>query len=251
MGENKKKRTSGTSPKKKIRAVFFDAGGTLLKPYPSVGHVYSRVARRYGVQVSPADINRTFIRVWKLFQKKAPLGKQTAKRERNWWRGIVTRVMGPHMTKKVFEPYFREVYELFARPACWRLFPDAFPTLKALEKKGYILGIISNWDSRLHRICIGLGLTRYVDFVLASAVEGVGKPQRAIFKRALTLAGVSAGEALHVGDSQKDDLRGARGAGLHALLLDRSQRGRIRGARVKGLRDVVRWVQQQPPRRLN
>ena len=51
---------------------------------------------------------------------------------------------------------------------------------------------------------------------------GAAKPDKRIFERALSLACVKADEALHVGDSLKDDLGGARGAGIDALFLNRN-----------------------------
>lgn len=120
-----------------------------------------------------------------------------------------------------FHRYFEDLYDLFAHPKNWRLFPDALPTLRALHSKKIKLGIISNWDSRLLVLSQRMGLTQEVEFVLASAVEGVAKPNRRLFRKALNIAKVAAGEALHVGDSLKEDYHGAEAAGIRALLLDR------------------------------
>jgi putative hydrolase of the HAD superfamily len=120
-----------------------------------------------------------------------------------------------------FEAFFEELYDRFASPDTWRPFPDTLPTLEELKKRGKILGIVSNWDSRLFGICKGLDLERYLDFVLASAVVGAAKPSPKIFEEALRQARVSPEEALHVGDSLEDDVLGAQQAGIHAVLLDR------------------------------
>jgi putative hydrolase of the HAD superfamily len=90
-----------------------------------------------------------------------------------------------------------------------------------LKRRGRTVGIVSNWDERLFELCDGLRVTPWVDFVLASAVEGTAKPGREIFARALKKAGVGPSEALHVGDSFREDYCGALRAGLAAILLCR------------------------------
>ena len=88
------------------------------------------------------------------------------------------------------------------------------------------MGIVSNWDSRLFHICEGLQLNQYFDFILASAVFGASKPSPKIFEEALKRSGVEAQDAVHIGDSFKDDIQGAHGAGLSAILIDRHPKGR-------------------------
>ena len=123
---------------------------------------------------------------------------------------------------KEFDASFEELYDRFACAEAWRLFPDAVPLLEELKKRGKIVGIVSNWDSRLFGICESLGLGSYLHFILASAVVGAAKPHPKIFQEALKRAGVTPEEALHVGDSLEDDVRGAQGVGIRAVFLDRN-----------------------------
>src|ERR1700704_702865 len=52
-----------------IQAVTFDVGGTLIKPWPSVGHVYAEVAARHGLEAaSPEQLNRQFAEAWREFK---------------------------------------------------------------------------------------------------------------------------------------------------------------------------------------
>ena len=131
------------------------------------------------------------------------------------------RERGEGRTEADFAGFFEELHAEFAHPRTWRLYPDALPTLKAMNKLGRVVGIVSNWDERLFELCDGLKVTPWVDFVLASAVEGTSKPDREIFRRALAKAGGRPSEALHVGDSYREDYCGAKKAGLKALLLCR------------------------------
>ena len=98
------------------------------------------------------------------------------------------------------------------------------PTLEELAGRGLELAVISNWDSHLPRLLDALKLSPFFRVVSVSAIEATGKPAPEIFHRTCRKLGVSPFEALHVGDSYRDDVEGARGAGLEALLLDRDGR---------------------------
>ena len=90
-----------------------------------------------------------------------------------------------------------------------------------LKERKIILGIISNWDSRLISTLDSLELKDHFKFILPSAVVGSAKPDKKIFDEAIRLSGVEPHEACHIGDEVKTDFDGARNAGIHAILLDR------------------------------
>ncbi len=222
---------------KGTRAIFFDAGGTLFRPFPSVGHYYSEVACRYGCNVSEQDVEAAFRRVWHDHDKIGDLkSHMNEKNEKEFWRKVVTEVFKGFGSFSSFDDFFNELHDLFARPEVWKFFPDAEETLQALKKKGYILGLVSNWDSRLVKLCKGLGLDRFMDFMVVSAIFGAAKPDPRIFREALGKAGVKAEEAVHVGDSLEDDIRGAHLAGIKAIWIDRSDR---HATLTKGHQDLV------------
>jgi putative hydrolase of the HAD superfamily len=100
-------------------------------------------------------------------------------------------------------------------------YPDSAPALGALRDAGLRLVIASNWDCSLPEWIGPTGLLDLVDGVVTSADVGMAKPGPAVFMRALELAGVGPGEALHVGDSLDNDIEGARAAGLRAVLVQR------------------------------
>ncbi len=210
---------------KEIRAVFLDAGGTLFRPYPSVGYHYRSVAARYGLVATEEDIETAFRRVWAKHDTMGGLkGHVTEKNERDFWYKIVAEVFQGFEPLSDFEACFMELFDLFSRPAVWKFFPETEDVLRALKKKGYTLGLISNWDSRLVNLCEGFDLDRFMDFYLISAVFGAAKPDPKIFQAALEKANVKAEESVHVGDSLEDDVRGAHQAGIRAIWLDRSGR---------------------------
>lgn len=101
----------------------------------------------------------------------------------------------------------------------FRAYPEVPAALARLRAGGARLAVVSNWDVSLHDVLERTGLRPLVDAVVISAVEGVAKPDPAIFAIALERLGVA--RALHVGDSVEHDVAGARAAGLEAVLVTR------------------------------
>ncbi|GIW56701.1 MAG: hypothetical protein KatS3mg082_3105 [Nitrospiraceae bacterium] len=116
---------------------------------------------------------------------------------------------------------FEELFAYYGRGEAWNVFPDAKPALEALQSREVLLGIVSNFDARLFHICEELGLAGLFRTVVVSSRVGAAKPQAEIFRHALRNLGVSPLEALHVGDSWREDVRGAEAAGMRALCIDR------------------------------
>ncbi len=120
-----------------------------------------------------------------------------------------------------FDEFFEHVFDVFAAPATWKLFPEVLPTLSALKSRGLELGIVSNFDSRLFHVLRGLGIADLFDTVTISSLAHAAKPSPKIFEFALEQHAVEPVDALHVGDSLRDDVEGAKKAGLGAVLLAR------------------------------
>jgi putative hydrolase of the HAD superfamily len=227
------------SSAKKTQVVFFDAGGTLFRPYPSVGEVYAATALRHGVRVSAQEVETAFHAQWhERNGLSAVTGQTSEKIEREWWYRLVRDVFHDLESFQDFDAFFEELYDLFARAECWRLFEDTVPVLDSLKAAGYRLGIISNWDHRLFSIVEQLELTRYFETITASSKVGRAKPSTEIFNYALKAFRVEPDVSLHVGDSLTDDYQGALSAGLKAVLLDRHGKPYNGVVRVNSLRQL-------------
>jgi putative hydrolase of the HAD superfamily len=197
-----------------MKAVTFDVGGTLLEVWPSVGHVYAEVAARNGVKrLSVTALNRRFAAAWRAATPFSHSRLSWARLVDATFRGLTDRP--PSQT------FFAQLYERFASPDAWRIFPDVLPTLDALAARGVKLGVISNWDERLRPLLRQLKLTGYFETIVVSREVRASKPARAIFQHAVRKLGLPAEAVLHVGDSMSMDVRGAQAAGLSALLLKR------------------------------
>jgi HAD superfamily hydrolase (TIGR01549 family) len=104
----------------------------------------------------------------------------------------------------------------------FELFGDVVACLTRLQAAGHQLAVVSNWDYSLSRVLETFGVRSYFSTVLASLEVGWEKPDSRIFEFALEMEGVSADQALHIGDNPVDDVQGAQAVGLRAILLDRT-----------------------------
>ena len=214
-------------PLSPFKAVFFDVGGTLIRVYPSVGDVYARHARPFGYSGSVEVLNKGFVAQWKKMGGIESLRDQSgAEAERKFWSELVYEVFKPLGGLNRFEEYFDLIFEEFRDKSNWRVYEDVIESeiLEKLKKRGVVLGVISNWDSRLISTLENIGLARYFDFILPSAVVGSAKPDKKIFEEALRRSGVAPHEACHIGDEMRTDVAGAEGVGIHPILLDRDNR---------------------------
>jgi putative hydrolase of the HAD superfamily len=213
-----------------IRVVFFDAADTLFHVHGSVAEMYLRHAVQFGFLQKPdslAAIQHAFSRAFReapppIFAVTEPAVLKRS--ERLWWFDIVHNVFYRVGMFARFDDFFDQVFRAFEDPHAWRLFPETASTLARLKAQGFELGVISNFDSRLFPVMRGLGIADAFDTVTISSLVQAAKPSPKIFQAALDKHAVDPDEALHVGDSLRDDVEGARKAGLHAVLLDREER---------------------------
>lgn len=208
-----------------LRAVLLDAAGTLISTAEPVGDTYARWARRFGSNLTAKALGDGFRHEFCAMPPMAFAGVtavRLAELERNWWRNLVQRVVD-HSGRDLerFDEFFDAVFQHFASPDAWRLYPEVVAVLRALQARGYSLAVVSNFDSRLLGILEGLGLAPFLDVIEFSTAAGAAKPDPRIFAGALKRLELDADQALHVGDGLHNDYQGARDAGLHALLLRR------------------------------
>jgi putative hydrolase of the HAD superfamily len=223
-----------------VEMVFFDAGGTLLHPHPSVGAIYAQVARRHGLRVDAEQMQQAFGVAWKKCHRAEPSGQVSQTSAVTWWRHVVfTTLDALDATMNDRELYFQELYAVFARPEVWRLYPEARKVLDTLSGRGYKLGLISNWDARLRPLLQDLEIADYFCVTTISCEVGAEKPDAAIFRHALKSARIEPASAFHVGDSLRDDVRGARRVGMRAVLLERDHGVAHRGRTIRSLTELL------------
>jgi putative hydrolase of the HAD superfamily len=92
--------------------------------------------------------------------------------------------------------------------------------LDAVRERGAKVAVVSNSEGMLERLFEDLDIRRHFDLVADSGILGIEKPDPRIFEYVLDAFGVSASEALHLGDSIATDVDGARRAGIDVMLVD-------------------------------
>jgi putative hydrolase of the HAD superfamily len=217
-----------------VEAVTFDVGGTLIEPFPSVGHVYCEVAAAHGVSgFGPEALNQKFKRIWSTLQH--------FNYTREEWKGLVDRVF-EEAAELPSQTFFEALYARFADPEAWRIYEDVQPALEELSARGVPMGLISNWDERLHPLLRSLRLHDYFRAITVSCEVGYTKPAHQIFDVAAARLGIAKERILHVGDNRELDIDGARLAGFQALRLqrDRGEQAAVVSDRyIKSLRELL------------
>lgn len=157
-----------------IKWIFFDVGSTLVDEHLAYEHRFRDIASDSGESFE--TIRDTAMEFYRR-NKKGDL--ETAKK------------LGVVLTKWHGED---EV-----------LYPDAADCLKKLHGR-YKLGIIANQSPGTAERLERFGILQYIDLVIASAEEGVAKPDPRIFEIALERAGCRPNEAVMVGDRIDNDI---------------------------------------------
>jgi putative hydrolase of the HAD superfamily len=206
-----------------IRAITFDVGGTLIEPWPSVGHIYAEVAAAHGWNgISPRILNRNFVAAWAALKD--------FRHTRRQWAALVDSTFCGLIETPPSKTFFPALYDRFGSHESWRIFDDVKPTLEDLKSKGLKLGVISNWDTRLRPLLRQLKLDACFDVIIVSCDLDSPKPSPEMFFETARRFGLPPRDILHVGDNFNMDVRGARGTGYNAVLLKRGKAPARRGA---------------------
>ncbi len=225
----------------RLRAVFFDAGNTLLRMnYPVIAeHLAGRGRRVSADQVEEAEL-RARVR---LDPHLAPGASTESKTTAGRYLRFLLEHLGISDEAEIEDiTRWRRGYNLPV--GLWnRADPEALSALRRVQAAGLLAGVISNSNGSVRSILEETGLAAHLDFIIDSAVVGVEKPDPRIFQLGLREAGVTSEEAVYVGDLYSVDVLGARGAGLDGMLLDPRGYWRPRDCRLaRGLDEAVDLV---------
>jgi putative hydrolase of the HAD superfamily len=128
----------------RIRAVYFDAVGTVLFPTESAPNIYCEAAKRYGLDDSPDQVKRRFTEAY--FRQEAidkeSMWQTDEAREIGRWQAIVTESL-PGTPPECFD----WLYQHFAQPEAWRVPPEAVILFQELHSRGLQLGLASNYET--------------------------------------------------------------------------------------------------------
>ena len=210
-----------------IRTVFFDAGFTLIRPYPSTPEICQQVCQRLNLHVHLDAVKERMTEAQDYYYRQMRLNRHTWGSEQaisEFWISYYMNLLRPFIEEHD-EPRLYQLAQVinqeFDKHTSWEVYSDVFPTLEALRRHKYSLGVISDWGISLGPILRRLNLTPYFDCLLVSAVTRHAKPSPLLYEMALERANSIADYTLHIGDSYIHDVLGARAVGMTPVLLDR------------------------------
>jgi putative hydrolase of the HAD superfamily len=226
----------------RFRAVFFDAGETLVHPAPSFPELFARVVTEQGYPREPVAISDGLTMVSDEFRRASreqALWTTTPERSRRFWLGVYDRFLEVlDLPRK--DGLADTLYAAFTDRANYAAFDDVRPSLLGLGEAGLTLGVISNYEAWLEDLLADLDLATLLPIRVVSGIEGVEKPDPAIFRLAVERAGLPVEEVVYVGDVPDFDYEPAAALGMFPVLIDRRERHPgFDGVRVTDLRDLI------------
>ena len=203
--------------------LFLDVGDTLIRAHPSWAGVYRQGLLEAGIDVAEKDLERALLHEthaggWWL--DETPFEPSEAKSfeiVQRFDAAVLARVGHPNLGEETF----RRIEDAFARRSAWYVFPDVTPALDAMQAAGIRLCVISNFVWGAPELIHDLELARHFEKLVISARVGFQKPNSGIFQHALEQMSVKPDNAMHVGDSYRADVLGARKVGISAALIAR------------------------------
>jgi putative hydrolase of the HAD superfamily len=200
-----------------VHAVFFDVDFTLIYPGPTFrGEGYQAFCARYGMSVDATKFTHAVA-------SAAPLldGPEAYDAEIfvAYTRHIIEQMGGAGLG---VDACAREIYAEWAACQHFELYDEVPRVLRELVSRGTRIGLISNSHRCLASFQSHFELQGLIAASVSSSEHGFMKPHPSIFAAALQRVNVAPGDALMVGDSVRQDVDGALGAGMRAALLHRA-----------------------------
>ena len=209
-----------------VRAIFFDWFNTLARFEPSREELHNQIYQEYGIPLKSKDILKGLLladKEWFENNTRSKLKEASPQEQLELgihYEQIILAEAGIEVSRETLVGVLRKVQQLY-KGMTFALFGDVLAVLEKLDKRDFVLGLVTNVARDMDKISRGLGLEPYIDFIVTSEEVGADKPDPAIFRAALDRAGVNAAEAIHVGDQYKLDVIGARKVGITPILIDR------------------------------
>jgi FMN phosphatase YigB (HAD superfamily) len=228
---------------KRIKAVTFDAYGTLLR----LDRPFERLAEelhRIGLVVPKDIVTKVFVKEM-LFYREHHLEGSNPENLLN----LRLRCADFLFRMLAQEGYPARVsreqrIKVLMGAIRFELYGDALPALDWCMANGLATGVVSNWDCSLpctlKQLC-----SHSFACLIVSACEGVEKSDLQLFLRAVHCLNLPPSKIVHIGDEVDNDLHAAGSAGLQTVLLDREgTHGRLDANRIRNLKEFPELFQR-------
>jgi len=198
-----------------FKAVIFDAYGTLLRN-EDLRLIPRQIVADHRLSTSVEHVLQRWIDLYYEATQRAPF-RTLREIETDTLRALLGELGVDADEAPYVDLFFQATTKV-------DLYPEVTDVLRALSPLRS--AVLSNAD---HEHLAAWAFTLPVEFVLISEAVGAYKPHPLMFRTALERLGLHAGEVLHVGDSEVDDIVGAKAAGLRVAWLNRDGRSRRAG----------------------
>lgn len=209
-----------------VKAIFFDLDGTLRHSIPSGGDVFTNYAISLGLHVNPEDRVRAIRWEHLYWASSADLRDDLLAHSgetENFWieysrRRLIALGTSPALAVELSKKVSYHMSEMYKPES---IVPDDVrKALTELKQAGYFMAVLSNRDKPFQEVLVSHGISEFFSFALAGGEVDSYKPEPGLFEHALKRSGLSAQEAVYVGDNYFADVVGSLRAGLRPVLFD-------------------------------
>lgn len=204
----------------RVVAVLFDLDGTLLDHEGAVRDALQVWLPSLGLSVDEVFLERWFAAEQQQLAEWRAGRISWAEQRRRRLRGVLpAAALGS--TEDELDAVFAGYLQAYERS--WRAFEDAAESLQVLAQQGLRLGMLTNGTLEQQQAKLeAMGLADRFEFVLTAEGLGAAKPDPVVYLAACDRFDLRPAHVLHVGDLPDVDVAAAQAAGLHAVLIDRS-----------------------------
>ncbi|HDS09198.1 MAG TPA: HAD family hydrolase [Firmicutes bacterium] len=227
--------------KKRIKAIFFDAGNTLIFINFKI---IKKILEDFNVKTSLSDLKESEMK-WRTSLER-DIEKLKHLKDQDILPFYFSQILNYlKLNDDTVKSIVDEIISKHRKKMLWSIFPSSvYKVIKDLRRKGYKIGIISNSDGRLVNQLKSLKVWDLFDLVIDSREVGVEKPDPEIFRLALKKLKVDPAETVYVGDIYSIDIKPAQKLGIKAILFDPGDnQSELHCPRIRRIKEIFDYLE--------
>jgi putative hydrolase of the HAD superfamily len=206
-----------------LAGLCFDATGTLIETAEPVGEVYRRIALQHGIDLPAWRLQDAFARVLRHAPERGTRGDDPEARRRSeldWWSELVRQTFQATDSTALFDDFRAfaiDLFETYRGADAWRARPGVRSALTELQRRGWPMAVVSNFDHRLLDILQVIELSSFFSRIALPFEVGQAKPARAIFASAAQALDTPIETLAYVGDDAPETLAAIADLGIRVF----------------------------------